>query len=134
MIPGEDIAFVEKLQAVAQEYEYCMGTVKSKREPGNHYDYYSLRIRFDKAVAKDAGVSEDEKYQIPYRSPEVTNEHHSLASELETADWPLPLSVIPNHMGINLCSVEGMSWQKQSDGQLVSLTIHFIPAPPEARC
>ena len=40
---------------------------------------------------------------------------------------PLPLSVIPNNMGINLCSVEAISWQKQSDGQLVNLTIHFLP-------
>jgi hypothetical protein len=46
-----------------------------------------------------------------------------------TVDWPLPLDVIPNNMGINLCSVEGMSWTKQDDGQLVSLTIHFEPAP-----
>jgi hypothetical protein len=58
-----------------------------------------------------------------------TIEHHSLASELETADWPISPSVIPNYMGINLCSVEGMSWRKQPDGQLVDLTIHFIPAP-----
>lgn len=42
---------------------------------------------------------------------------------------PLDLAVIPNHMGINLCSVEGLSWTRQDDGQLVSLTIHFIPAP-----
>lgn len=41
---------------------------------------------------------------------------------------PLPLTVIPNNMGINLCSVEALSWTKQDDGQLVSLTIHFIPA------
>jgi hypothetical protein len=41
---------------------------------------------------------------------------------------PLPLPVIPNHMGINLCSVEGLSWTRQADGQLVSLTIHFVPA------
>lgn len=40
---------------------------------------------------------------------------------------PLPLEVIPNHMGINLCSVEAISWQKQSDGQLTKLTIHFSP-------
>ena len=46
-------------------------------------------------------------------------------------DAPLPMSAIPNQMGINLCSVEGMSWTKQADGQLVSLTIHFIPATPE---
>lgn len=41
---------------------------------------------------------------------------------------PLPLEIIPNYMGINLCSVDAVSWQKQSDGQLTSLTIHFIPA------
>lgn len=40
---------------------------------------------------------------------------------------PLPLEVIPNHMGINLCSVEALSWTEQTDGQLVSLTIHFQP-------
>ena len=42
---------------------------------------------------------------------------------------PLPLSVIPNHMGINLCSVDSVAWQKQDDGQLVSLTVNFIPNP-----
>lgn len=41
---------------------------------------------------------------------------------------PLPLGVIPNYMGINLCSVEAISWQKQDDGQLINLTIHFITA------
>ena len=46
---------------------------------------------------------------------------------------PLSLSVIPNHMGINLCSVEGMSWTRQDDDQLVSLTIHFVPATVEER-
>lgn len=46
---------------------------------------------------------------------------------IETKDSPLPLEVIPNNMGINLCSVEGLSWTKQEDGQLVSLTIHFNP-------
>ena len=40
---------------------------------------------------------------------------------------PLPLEVIPNYMGINLCSVDAISWQKQSDGQLTNLTIHFLP-------
>lgn len=46
---------------------------------------------------------------------------------------PLPLSVIPNHMGINLCSVESVAWTKQDDGQLVSLTINFNPEPKECR-
>lgn len=47
-------------------------------------------------------------------------------------DAPLPLSVIPNHMGINLCSVDSLSWTRREDGQLVNLTIHFIPAEPDA--
>jgi hypothetical protein len=40
---------------------------------------------------------------------------------------PLPLEVIPNFMGINLCSVEKISWIRQTDGQLTNLMIHFIP-------
>ena len=41
---------------------------------------------------------------------------------------PIPLSIFPNHMGINLCSVESITWTKQDDGQLVSLTVHFVPS------
>lgn len=41
---------------------------------------------------------------------------------------PLPLEVIPNKMGINLVSVDSVVWQKQTDGQLTSLTIYFNPA------
>ena len=40
---------------------------------------------------------------------------------------PFPLSVIPNNMGINLCNVKNITWIKQDDGQIVSLTINFIP-------
>ena len=50
---------------------------------------------------------------------------------LDKAYCPLPLSVIPNQMGINLCSVESVAWAKQDDGQLVSLTIIFNPEPKE---
>lgn len=42
-------------------------------------------------------------------------------------DPPLPLHVIPNYMGINLCSVDSVSWVEQEDGQLVSFTINFTP-------
>jgi len=59
----------------------------------------------------------------------VTKKVVDLVSSNEES--PLPLEVIPNHMGINLCSVEALTWTKQDDGQLVSLTIHFIPAPKE---
>ena len=56
-------------------------------------------------------------------------------SELIIAnDSPLPLEVIPNHMGINLCSVEALTWTRQDDNQLVSLTIHFRPATKEPPC
>jgi hypothetical protein len=41
---------------------------------------------------------------------------------------PLPLHVIPNYMGINLCSVDSIEWDRREDGQLVNLTIHFIPS------
>ncbi len=41
---------------------------------------------------------------------------------------PIPLQVIPNNMRINLCSVEAVSWQKQEDGQLTNVSIHFNPA------
>jgi len=43
-------------------------------------------------------------------------------------ECPLPLEVIPNKLGINLVSVESVSWQKTDDNQLKNLTIHFIPA------
>jgi hypothetical protein len=42
-------------------------------------------------------------------------------------ECPLPLETIPNIMGINLVSVDSISWQKQDDGQLTNLTIYFIP-------
>lgn len=40
---------------------------------------------------------------------------------------PLPLEVIPNYMGINLVAVKSLTWTRREDGQLVDLTIHFIP-------
>ncbi len=46
---------------------------------------------------------------------------------LKGATCPIPLAVIPNTMGINLNSVHSVSWTEQDDGQLVSLTINFLP-------
>jgi len=54
----------------------------------------------------------------------------SIDTLIETGESPLPLHIIPNHMGINLCAVKAISWDKQDDGQLVNLTIHFLPAKP----
>ena len=40
---------------------------------------------------------------------------------------PIPLEIFPNNMGINLCSIDYITWQRQSNGQLVNLQIYFIP-------
>ena len=37
------------------------------------------------------------------------------------------ISTIPNNLGINLCSVKGIEYDTQDDGQLKTLTIVFIP-------
>jgi len=51
----------------------------------------------------------------------------SISSIISGEYSPLPLEVIPNYMGINLCSVDSITYTKQDDGQLVNLTINFIP-------
>ena len=43
------------------------------------------------------------------------------------SECPLPISVIPNYMGINMVSVDSIAWVEQEDGQLVNLTINFKP-------
>ena len=59
----------------------------------------------------------------------VTKKASDLIADHE--EPPLPLSVIPNYMGINLCSVESVTWTTQDDGQLVSFSIQFLPDPKE---
>ena len=43
------------------------------------------------------------------------------------AKSPIPLETIPNTMGINLCSVKSISTTRLPDGQLIDLTISFLP-------
>lgn len=47
--------------------------------------------------------------------------------DIDTEDCPIPLDTIPNLMGINLVSVESISWTEQPDGQLVDFSIKFLP-------
>ncbi len=47
---------------------------------------------------------------------------------IQGAECPLPIGIIPNNMGINLVSVDSITWTKQEDDQLVNLTINFKPA------
>jgi len=42
---------------------------------------------------------------------------------------PLDPAIIPNYMGINLSSVQCVTWSRQADGQLTSMTMSFNPAP-----
>lgn len=56
----------------------------------------------------------------------VTVSVHDIINKKEYS--PLPLEVIPNYMGINLCSVASITYTTQEDGQLVNLQINFIPA------
>ena len=58
----------------------------------------------------------------------MKTEYHPIrgtGKAINDVDWPLPLDVLPNNMGVNLCIVEGMSWTRLDDGRFVSLTIHF---------
>ena len=57
----------------------------------------------------------------------MKRETKTIQELIENNSSPLPLEVIPNYMGINLVSVESISWEKQEDGQLKNLTIKFIP-------
>lgn len=60
---------------------------------------------------------------------EITKKINELVNGEEKC--PLPIDVIPNLMGINLCSVDTISWKKQKDGQLKNITINFIPDASE---
>lgn len=44
------------------------------------------------------------------------------------SDCPIPIDVIPNRMGINLCSVNGIGYGKNNQGELEYLIIHFNPS------
>jgi len=46
---------------------------------------------------------------------------------IKTKEFSGLLSAIPNQMGINLCSVDSLTWTRQDDDQLVNVTINFIP-------
>ena len=55
----------------------------------------------------------------------------SNSEDLNNIKCPLPIEIIPNNMDINLCSVDNITWNVQEDGQLLSLTINFLPDPKE---
>lgn len=46
---------------------------------------------------------------------------------IDGAECPFPINVIPDMMGINLCSVSMIGFVKQDDGQLQEVIIRFTP-------
>jgi hypothetical protein len=59
----------------------------------------------------------------------MKTEFRKLTEEnLNDKDWAIDLSAFPNCQGINLCSIEGITTTRQDDGQLVSMTVHYIPS------
>lgn len=63
------------------------------------------------------------KYEIP-----VADNKDIIEDEKSS---PISFSVIPNYMGINLCSVRNIEWERQDNGELTYLKINFLPANPE---
>lgn len=59
----------------------------------------------------------------------ITKKVSDLINKIE--DCPIPLEFIPNNMGINLVSVDSISWLRQKDNQLISVVIDFIPENQE---
>lgn len=40
---------------------------------------------------------------------------------------PIDLATIPNTMGINLTSIDSVNWSTLPDGQIINVTINFLP-------
>lgn len=58
----------------------------------------------------------------------MKTETHSIDDIInKLVESPLPIEIVPNQMGINLCAVESLTWTKQEDNQLVNITINFKP-------
>ncbi len=66
-----------------------------------------------------------EKYKI--NAENLIKYSATVQEIIDGAECPLALNTLPNTMGINLVSVDRISWKRQTDDQLHSVTIHFIP-------
>lgn len=109
---------------------YVAAEEMAGREPEtSHYaEFYAILAEARRLGWDGGGDGDDGALKSRPRSGDtttVTKKVSDLVARRE--EPPLPLSVIPNYMGINLCSVDSVSWTKQADGQLVELTIRFIP-------
>lgn len=75
------------------------------------------------------GLSPQVGVEIQTRRNKVIRETMKVQDIIEgKVKSPLDVSVIPNHMGINLCSVDSLDVVRLPDGQIVTLAINFLPA------
>jgi hypothetical protein len=88
----------------------------------NNGDFISLSIYFDNEWV-------DKIVDKPTNPDEITmkTEYHPMQGNLDKIDWPFVPEAISDEMNLDLNDIEGMSWTRQSDGELVSLTIYFQP-------
>jgi hypothetical protein len=116
MVPGAVAALAElpdryKTQAVIASLEGLRTAVNDTKLSATR-TYSDLQKPYDENLARLEGIT---KHSVQVRDSDTS------------AECPLPLHIIPNYMGINLCSVKSVDWLQQEDGQLVELTINFIP-------
>ena len=86
------------------------------------YNFWSPKKPFEEAYSKVNGVI----------SHKLNKEFKSIDELIEEDDKficaiPNNFCAIPNNLGINLCSVKGIEYNKLEDGQLLSLSIIFEP-------
>jgi hypothetical protein len=99
------IANLEELRTLANDTK--LSATQTRLNLQKPYDENLAKVE-----AQESGIS---KHSVPVSGSD------------ESAECPLPLHIIPNYMGINLCNVKSVDWLQQNDGQLVELTINFIP-------
>lgn len=99
------IASLEELRTVVNDTK--LSATQTREALQKPYDETLTQLE-----RREAGIS---KHSVPVSGSD------------ESAECPLPLHIIPNYMGINLCSVKSVDWLQQEDGQLVELTVNFIP-------
>ena len=100
-----------------------------------HYGVFSLDdiMKCDvliKLIAEGkVDIADSDESSILQRTPIMPTQNYkeTITDIIAGKDCPLPIEIIPNNMGINLCSVDSIEWRRQDDGQLVDIKINFIP-------
>lgn len=82
-----------------------------------------LSLSVNESLSEPRVISSRGLYDEDFHSIKIANNKNTD----EYKKSPLPVDIIPNNMGINLGNVKNIEYNRQKDGQLKDLTIHFIP-------